>query len=289
LQQSIESIIKAKYGELSDLQKKIANVFMTDSFQLAFLTITELGKRVRASEASLTRFARSLGFKGYSELQHMLQEEVRKNLTPQEKMRQSLKQYDGNSSHSLKRIFAEEAEKIKQGYEEVDEESFQRAVDTVVRSQKVYIMGQGISVAIVDFLQFRFRRMGFDVSALTDGGSSSMENLLALTPEDTLIAIGFFRMYPEVVAALEFAKKVGARSIGITEDRHTLIAKNSDTALLAPRGSVSQLNSLALPMALVHAFAMRVAVNRKDEVLDMMEKLQWMNGKLPTKITVEGD
>ena len=62
-------------------QKRIGNFILSHYDKAAFMTAAKLGEAVGVSESTVVRFATELGYDGYPELQHALQEMIRNRLT----------------------------------------------------------------------------------------------------------------------------------------------------------------------------------------------------------------
>ena len=70
--------IQDRYTSLSKNQRKVADYIANDRMAASFDSITELSHKVGVSEASLVRFAKELGYKGYPSLRKELQAEYKK-------------------------------------------------------------------------------------------------------------------------------------------------------------------------------------------------------------------
>ena len=62
-------------------QKLISTYILENYDKAAYMTASKLGSIVHVSESTVVRFAIELGFAGYPEFQHALQEIVRTKLT----------------------------------------------------------------------------------------------------------------------------------------------------------------------------------------------------------------
>ena len=82
----IESRILAKQSGFSKGQKKIAAVILENYDKAAYMTAARLGELVSVSESTVVRFAIELGYSGYPELQHAVQELVRTKLTSNQRI-----------------------------------------------------------------------------------------------------------------------------------------------------------------------------------------------------------
>ena len=66
---------------LSKSHRRIAEYIMAHYDKAVFMTAATLGEMVDVSESTVVRFAMALGYEGYPQLQHSLQELVRHRLT----------------------------------------------------------------------------------------------------------------------------------------------------------------------------------------------------------------
>ena len=74
-------IIQEKQNTFSKGQKQISSFILAHYDKAAYMTAAKLGALVGVSESTVVRFANELGFAGYPELQHSLQEMIRSKLT----------------------------------------------------------------------------------------------------------------------------------------------------------------------------------------------------------------
>ena len=65
---NILQLIRDSYGNFNDTNRKISD-FILNNLELAtFASLTEISKKVGVSDATLVRFARELGYRGFREL-----------------------------------------------------------------------------------------------------------------------------------------------------------------------------------------------------------------------------
>ena len=82
---NILQLIRDTYGNFNDTNRKIAD-FIFNNLELAtFASLTEISKKVGVSDATLVRFARELGYKGFTELREDLVAYIRQIIYPAEK------------------------------------------------------------------------------------------------------------------------------------------------------------------------------------------------------------
>ena len=110
--------IESRMPDFSKSQKIISNYILKDYDKAAYMTASKLGAEVHVSESTVVRYAIELGFEGYPEFQHALQEIVRTKLTSFQRMEVTNNLIgDGDV---LTKVLLSDIDKIKRTVEEID-------------------------------------------------------------------------------------------------------------------------------------------------------------------------
>ena len=122
-------------------------------------------------------------------------------------------------------VLQSDIEKIRLTLEEVDRQSFDRAVDAIVSARKIYIMGVRSSASLATFLSFYFNLI-FDnvISVAANTASEVFETMLRVGAEDVVIGVSFPRYSSRTVQAMNFARDRGATTIAITDSEASPLA-----------------------------------------------------------------
>ena len=188
MNRDILTIIHENMSNFSKGQKRIASYILESYDKAAFMTACKLGKTVDVSESTVVRFATELGYDGYPSMQRSLQKMIRNRLTSVQRIEVS---YDriGNED-VLSSVLQSDIEKIRLTMEEMDHDSFQRAVEAIVQAKKIYIIGVRSSAAIATFLHFYFNLIFENVVMVTANTASEVfEQLIRVGTEDVVIGI----------------------------------------------------------------------------------------------------
>lgn len=71
-----KSRIQSKYGGMSESEKKIADYILKTEFENGVGSINELAAATETSSATIVRFCKTLGFKGYAEFKFYCDKEI---------------------------------------------------------------------------------------------------------------------------------------------------------------------------------------------------------------------
>lgn len=241
-------------------QKLIANFILHSYDKAAFMTASKLGRTVDVSESTVVRFAAELGFDGYPSMQKTLQEMIRNKLTSIQRIEVSNDRIGNQDIVSM--IMQSDIEKIRMTLEETDRQSFQKAVDAITSSKKIFIMGIRSASPLAEFISFYFRFIFDDVATVSTASMSEVfEQIMHIGEGDVFIGLSFPRYSRRTVKAMQYAQKKGAQVLAITDSKTSPLIGIADVSLLAKSDMASFVDSLVAPLSLINALI--VAVSRK--------------------------
>ncbi len=266
-------IIQEKQSTFSKGQKQISSFILGHYDKAAYMTAAKLGALVGVSESTVVRFANELGFAGYPELQHSLQEMIRSKLTTIQRIEITNDRI--GESDLLEKVLCSDIDKIKHTLDEIDRTSFENAVDDLIGAQMIYIIGMRSSSSLASFM-YHYLNLVFPHVRLvrTTSGSEIFEQLLRINDKDAIVGISFPRYSKRIINALGYAKKQGAKVISITDSAASPIAANADDLLLAKSDMASFVDSLVAPLSIINALIVAIGRKKQDEIAETFGKLE---------------
>jgi DNA-binding MurR/RpiR family transcriptional regulator len=259
---------------LTKSQQRIAAYLLASYDEAAFLSAAELAQRLDLSEATIARFAQSVGYEDFRELRRCLQELFRAEATPASRLQQKLSELASSQGHVLTKVLAMELQYLTEASQSIDLADFDRAVDILLAGERIFVFASGPSGILAELATWRFRRLGIPTIAMTESGRHLLENLQLLQPTDAMLVAGFQHLTPELVAVLDHTRATGCRSILLTDTLGPVFRSKTDVTLAARRGPVSTFHSLTVPMSVLNALILAVAMARPDESLAALNQLQ---------------
>ena len=268
----IKKLIEEKKPIMSKRQLTLAKYILENIEETAFLTSVRLGKKAGVSEATVIRFAQFLGFSGFKDIKKSLQRAIKAKMTPQIKMRETVERIK-NKENVFNNLLNIDKAILDEVNRNCSEKNIKKAAEYLGKARIIYIIGLGISKAIVDFLEFRLNRFGYNTMAITGGGEEVIDKLMGISQKDIIIGIGFFRPHKELLAALDLVKQKKIPIITITDSELSPIAANADVVLSAKRGPVELMTSLVAPMSVANILILTLAMEDKKGSIDSFVKL----------------
>lgn len=275
------SVLSKGGNKFSKGQRIIAKYILSNYDKAAFMTAGRLGKIVGVSESTVVRFAAELGYDGYPSMRKALQEMIRNRLTSVQRIEVAKSMIDDNDI--VRSIIGSDIQNLQATLEILEQDSFNKFVDSVIEAKNIYIVGMRTSTSLSSFLGLYLNLLRSNVSVIHDTAASEVfEQIIRIGEGDLFIAISFPRYSSHTVDAMEFAKKMGAMTAAITDGPASPLNGIADVCLHAKSDMVSFLDSLVAPMSLINAIIIAVGIKNKENLSKTFERLEtvWSENKV---------
>ncbi|MBP1925398.1 DNA-binding MurR/RpiR family transcriptional regulator [Sedimentibacter acidaminivorans] len=268
------NLIKSNYYKFSKGQKQIAQFIIEHYDKAAFMTAAKIGETVDVSESTVVRFASSIGFSGFPELQKSLQVLIKNKLTTVQRI--GLDEDASEDTDMLhKRIIRNEINSMRYLLENIDTDALDKATEAILNANKVYILGLRTSSTLANYLGFYLDVILDNVKVLNNSGVNSLyEEIIRVKETDVLIVISFPRYSNNTIEATKFVKEHKAKVIAITDTEASPFHSLSDVSLLAKSNIVSFIDSLVVPMCMLNSLIVNIGMQEKDDILQYYDRLE---------------
>lgn len=282
-EQNIMELISDRREKLSKGHKKIAEYILEHGEEATFMTAAELGAKLGVSESTVVRFADKLGLSGYPELQDKLEQWTRQKLQVGIVPEFSSKTKDHWGV--IATVLQSDIQKIHDTLEELSEEAFATALDSILNAKHVYIVGLRNSAPLASFFYFYLNMIRRDVILLDTTSSTEMfEQMIRIDEEDVFVGISFPRYSMRTLKAMEFARDRRAKVIAITDSTRSPMTMYSSVHLLAKSELNGVADSLVAPFSLMNALIVAMCLKNPEQVKDELKNLEdvWSNYQVYT-------
>ena len=220
---SVIGVICSSYDSFFDSEKKIANCIMERKREVVDMTVAELAQASGASDASVSRFCRRCGFKGFHQLKMTLARELSEE--SQASVGNDISRRD--IGQSLQNILANKTEEIRQTVAMMDPENLDRILDIIQKARMVQLVAVGNTIPVALDAAFKFNQLGIPAAT---GTILETQTAYAfnLGKRDVIIAISNSGVSRRLIRILEGASGNGVTVISITNNPESPVAKLSD-------------------------------------------------------------
>lgn len=254
-------------------QKQIAAYIKEHYDKAAYMTAAKLGREVGVSESTVVRFVMEMGFEGYPDFQKSLRELIRAKLTAVQRVEVTNNLI--GEGEVLEKVLCSDMDKIKRTLDGIDKNAFRAAVKNINDAKTCYILGMRASSYLAGFLNYSLRMLSDNVRLIqTTSGSETFEQMMNIGEGDVLFAVSFPRYSTSIIKGVEFAKRMGADVIALTDSESSPIAAHADQLLVAQSDMASFADSLVAPMSVINALIVAVTKERSEEFSVRLHRLE---------------
>jgi DNA-binding MurR/RpiR family transcriptional regulator len=209
--------IKSSFNSFHASEALIANCVISDPVGVSQMNISQLADFSTTSVASVVRFSKAIGYKGYPEFRMALVSEVSRlglNVNSVSELDSGITTED-SIEEIIRKIALADSRAIQTTAERLDVKSFKNVVDAWNKASNIGIFGLASSGYVAMDLQLKLNRQGKNAVAWRDA-HTALTSVSLLGPGDCLVAISHSGTTLDVVEVIEEFKSHGVTIILIT-------------------------------------------------------------------------
>ena len=263
--------IRGAYSTLKKTEKRIANVVLQNPEEVINLSVTELAEKSSASESSVVRFCKSLGYKGYYELKISLAREL--VITPQQIYEEIGLKDDVATVRS--KVFQCNILALQETIKILNEKELEKAVEALCKAHLVVFYGMAGSAAVALDSAHKFLRINIRSVSYSDSHMQAISASL-LGKGDVAFGISHSGSSKDVVDALRIARQSNATTICITHHTKSPITKVADIKLYTAARETAlrsdAMTSRIAQLSILDVLYVSVALKQYETSLKSIEK-----------------
>lgn len=254
-------------------EQKIANYILNNPEEAKDLSVIEMAKKSGTSEASVIRFCKTLGLKGYQDLKIAISMSI-VNESKKEKILHEIINADDSPEVILKKMAMGSIQAIQDTCNVINISNLSKAINVIDNCEKIHLFGVGASSIVALDAQYKFSRINIPTFMFFDH-HIQLTTAVHLTDKDVAIGISHTGRTKEIIEVLKIAREKGATTISITQYGKSPIQDVSDIVLFtASVENNFRSGAMASRIAQLHvidSLFIGVACKRYDEVIKHLE------------------
>jgi DNA-binding MurR/RpiR family transcriptional regulator len=211
---TVLELISHEYYRLTAAEKKTADFVLSHLEETQFMSITELSEASGVAEATVSRFCRRLGYRGYNAFKLAIA-----NTTSQQSQWAnplSGRVETGDSMDIMcQKLCAANVSAITQTMELIDPSAVRQAVDMLEAAGKVLCMGQGGSMILASEAAHLFSTVSGKFMAVSDSHTQAVAASM-LDENDVILFFSYSGSTLDMMQTLKLARRRGAKVILLT-------------------------------------------------------------------------
>lgn len=257
-------VIHDRHDRMSKTYQRIAVYLTQNPNDVAVHSVNAIAERCDIHASSFVRFAQSLGYKGFKELQGLFQKRLATAAPGFEARVKALEVElkdagDLTETGFLRDLVVRDIASLQQLLEEMNQNDLALAADLLDRADIIYLIGQLRSSPVVELLRYVLTMLGKRCVLLDPGGGLATHIGRTIRKTDVLLAVSFRFYANEVVNVVEEAGQKGIDIIAISDSTLSPLARWARVLFPVPEHDYTFSRSLAAPMCLAQALVVAVA------------------------------
>ncbi len=233
---------------------------------IAFGTVSSISERAAVQPSTLVRFAKALGYRGFSQLQSVFQQRLRDRPNNYDAR---LEAFDAHASgrspamalvEGLSQAAINSIEKFR---ERIKLDALDEAAQILAEAETIYLIGIRRSYPITSYLSYAFGTLGIRTVLVGSPNGVDRELLSFADPRDAALAVSFT---PYAPATVEYTRQIAVQKtplVAITDSPFSPLVFNASVWFEIVENDFEGFRSLAATMTLAAALAVAVAERRR--------------------------
>jgi DNA-binding MurR/RpiR family transcriptional regulator len=256
----LQSLVRERLGNMPVKARRVAEYFLTNPSELAFLSIGEVAKKLNVSKAQLVRVARMFDFDGYAALKGVIKNSVRSQLTPSALANQEA----GNDvPNNICRL---EHANIDETLINLSSEDTMQFCRKVKEADVIYCVGWGISALVAENLYTRLLELGLRGVLMKRGSTTLIEQARTVSSSDLMVVCELPSYVIEVTETIKYAHAKGAQIVTITDSPAAPVCQYSDVHLQISDNTAAFGSSIVSAVFLIHVLTSVLATSLGEKV-----------------------
>ena len=256
--------IEQQHASMPKRLREIGNFVLGHPEAIALSTLAELAAETDIATSAFVRFAQTLGFDGFSQMQAVFRQQVRSSW-PQYASRLS-DMADVNPADHFEALSASAVASIKRLSNSFSMEHLEVAVCKLAGAETIWFAAGGRARPVTAYMKYMLTKLGIRTQEFREAPSEAMRELNLIGQNDVLLVVSFAPYGELTVKLAQEAASRGAEIVSITDTMVSPVAL--DTTLLVTEESIFGFRSLCATMNLAQYLAIEIGLKREKDIKD---------------------
>ena len=250
----------------SAANKAVAEQLLRNPVRATAWGIEELAAHANTSSATLSRFARSMGFSGFAAMRDAMAQVLQSMLQPMEKLRDAVQPSAKQGAVTLS--LEAGLTNARSAAQALDTTQLTRISERLATAGTVYVMGFGISSHLAAMLALDLQPFCKQLINVVEFGGTEVAagRLMNIQTQDVLLVLSFPRYARDAIQLTAYARNRGAHIVAITDAMASPLVALADDILLATAHHPVISSSAVGAVLLIEALVTSLMVSRTEHV-----------------------
>ncbi len=266
---TLKELIAKRYDSLSQRLQQVADFVMAEPVLVAIETMATISEQAEVPLSTLSRFANSMGFSGFSQMQALFREQyLTRPRDYKERVRKALAD-DEIAPDSPAAIFqnfgGSNVHAIEQLQQTVSPSKLERAVELMDNAEVIYVQGVRRAYPVAFYLCYALMKSHKKVVLLDDHGGMMMPTCQHMSSKDLLLTVTYSPYARETTKLIEHALSKKVPIVALSDDQMSSHGRKIDVCFEVEEGELMGFRSLSASMYLAQALAVSLICREIEE------------------------
>jgi DNA-binding MurR/RpiR family transcriptional regulator len=239
--------LQGALGDLNSAEKRVADFVLQNAEEVANFTIEELAEKAKASNATITRLCKRLGYVGFKEFRSNLINDAFWNRGMDDLVYDMSIAKGATTETISEKIYTLAMNMLEDSYKIMDASIIESAVDRMLTAGSICFIGAGYSGISARYAYSKFFRIGLPCYSELDSTLYRMK-ISIMKETDVLFAISSSGRTSNIIEAVRLAKKSNVTVISLSDFAITPLTKLSDYNLYTTPRNANFFMEIDMPL-----------------------------------------
>ncbi len=217
---------------------------------VALNTIAVISEKADVTPSTMVRFAKSIGYQGFSDMQAVFQESMRHIPQPYTQRLHHLDNAELEEQTVLGRFSHAARLSLERMEQRTDEANLLEASKQLASARTIYIAGQGRATPVTTYMHYTFIKMGIQAVILDGMAATIADKARLIRPDEILVAISFSPYTANTREIVDICLAQQVPVVALTDSTLSPIARNDDLHLEVQEEELGGIRGLSATMCL---------------------------------------
>ncbi len=245
--------------------RQVAVFALENPDEIAFGTAASIAGRADVQPSTLVRFAQSIGYAGFSDLQAVFRDRLRERGSTYDERLEALSGAFGREGGNaiLSGVIAAAGTSIDSLAATINSGQFNDAVKLLSRAETIYLLAQRRSYPITTYLAYMFGKLKIRVQLVSSPFGIEPEQMAFASKKDGALAVSFSPYASATIDHAQFLGEQGVPVVSITDSAFSPLVSLSKLWFEVAESDFGGFRSLSATMALATAMAIAIGEERR--------------------------
>lgn len=265
--ESLRSLVVLRREELPRRLAQVAEFALEQPDKVAFGTVAELAALAGVQPSTLVRFAQTLGFSGFSDLQEIFRARLRERWPDYgERLKRLKARAQSGGSLALLDGFAEAGiTSLVRLREDASGDDLEKVAGILAGARRIGLLGQRRVFPVTSYLAYACAKLGMEAQLLDNRGGLLAEEARFLGRGDALLAVSFAPYTPETIQVAAQVAERGVSVVAITDSPFSPLTRSAEAWIEVVESDYGAFRSLSATMTVAITVAVAVAEQRRAD------------------------